>query len=396
MKNTNKLWSLIALLVAVCVLASVVMTGCGITDIIKVIESGENSEDDPQESSNESSGDDNTAEMKSDEEIKNLLGDEYLITIKVLAEAEGEESTSYQLTVASNGEYQLWIGEEGESALQKKVEGGTLYYSSSDAESEGYDSMAFIDASQSIDPFMYVSYLFFTNVSDLAYTSKSSETFLGRSCTKYINETSGTALVASVSVTETWVVDNATGACLKHEWSATGMAEGEYASGSASFECTKFEVGKGTGDALINEYVGKIEVPSVPDQTILSKAGLNEDVRFEVISPDYLTSAQLNLEGSVSFTYTIRVEEISADFVISTSNSLAEALFEGGAKFNMDGEPYDSYQNEDIYTSVSQETFSSVQFTAYTSNGSQVQINAINSDYTGFMIQILIDYGSAE
>ena len=125
---------------------------------------------------------------------------------------------------------------------------------------------------------------------------------------------------------------------------------------------------------------------------LVTKFCVAKSISFVVLSYISLQSSST----SVSFTYTIRVEEISADFVISTSNSLAEALFEGGAKFNMDGEPYDSYQNEDIYTSVSQETFSSVQFTAYTSNGSQVQINAINSDYTGFMIQILIDYGSAE
>lgn len=71
--------------------------------------------------------------------------------------------------------------------------------------------------------------------------TKTSDTFLGRACDKYVYRDAAASVYGSVSVSTEYWIDKQTGVCLKYSVSGSAITVDGAESASVSYECTSFE-----------------------------------------------------------------------------------------------------------------------------------------------------------
>ena len=227
--------SIISMLLAL-VMVCAAFASCGIAEILDNLKN-----DDESETEEDESQDEGTVKIKSADEIKASFGDSFLVTYKITTSAD-EETEENSFTVARHEDYTYTRFAEESEVLQKQI-GGKPYLYVKD-ESGKYNSLTTYP--DGTDPFSgLISYLT-AGLEELNFTSKSSESFLGRPCTRYEYKIAASAVsngIVSVNYTEVWYIDNATGACLKHTFSGSASGAEGSASASAQYEATEFKTG---------------------------------------------------------------------------------------------------------------------------------------------------------
>ena len=183
--------------------------------------------------------DNNKDQMKTNDEVAALIGEKYLITVKVdssYRDSNGQTVEEYvTYTTVSDGVYSYWgtsLDNLATGSLYKRVNSNLVSYDYSE-EAGGYNRMSVFPTE--INPFRSVNIIFFSEL-ELEYTSKSSTTFLGRACTKYEYREANASAAGAVTYERTWIIDNATGACLKYSAAVAGSGIGGSGYASGNFE----------------------------------------------------------------------------------------------------------------------------------------------------------------
>ena len=297
----------------------------------------------------------NKDSVKSQEQVAALIGDKYVITISVdssYRDSSGEyveDSVTY--STLSDGVYSYWgtsLEDLSNGSLYKRLSDDSLASYSYDREAGGYTSMTIFPTE--INPFRSVNAIFLVEP-EIEYTSKSSVTFLGRACTKYDYQESESNVAASATYERHWIMDNATGACLKYNAAVTGSSIGYGSAGaSANFEVTKFELGEAV-DQYITRISQKILIKEW-DVDILEKLGLSESGNnhldiYDIASGANIDSSKLQLReaendvyadtgnGTYSNTYFVLVSQTAGESLVQ---ALITNMFNCGAKYNDEGE----------------------------------------------------------
>ena len=136
-----------------------------------------------------------------------------------------------------------------------------------------------------VDPlgFGNVQNIFIYAGESISYQSEKASTYLDRPVTIYTYKTEN-ANGYDMSYEETLIIDDATGACLKHE--SQGYASDGFMGGSQkpSFLVTEFEYGENNAAAreLLDEYIAKIDIFEW-DVDFIEQIGLSE-----IAAPDWM------------------------------------------------------------------------------------------------------------
>ena len=333
----KKIW-IIALVVTLIACVAVCFTACGMLNKLTGNDDSETY----------------TEPMKSAEEIKAALGNNYIVTVKVSGSSQsssgGNDSSVEYFTTAYNGTYS-WYGQEGAATgvLLKHNQDNSTYMYSYDTDSGKYDSVSLYGTADQRDPFYYVSAYVFYSSSELTYSTKTSTTFLNRSCTKYTYSQSYGIIGYNESVSEEWIVDNTTGAILKHSWDVSASAGGESGSANASFECTRYDTNASTVNSFIDTEVAKIII-SEWDTTYFAQAGLTGTIAApsgQLVSASYYKGDAV---GDLSDEYTAVYKITGAkDTSAAQVNTLIQSFFTAGAnRGEYTDEVYTSWQDDNI------------------------------------------------
>ena len=302
---------------------------------------------------NGQTGSGNKDRVKTQDEVMDLIGEKYLISVEVdssYTDGNGqrvEESVGY--TTVSNGVYSYW----GTSV--ENLENGSLYKRCADdslavydynEETGEYDRMSVFPTE--INPFRSVSVIFLADT-EIEFTTKTNTTFLGRPCTQYNYRLSEASLGGSASLEKTWIIDNATGACLKFNGTVTGNGFGVSSGASGNFEVVRFEQGAAV-DQCISGIVEKISINEW-DVSVLEKLGLRDAGGSHLALNDILQAANVDASklqvrevenevyedtgnGNYSTQYFAKLSETEGEELVRT---IITNLYQCGAKYNDEG-----------------------------------------------------------
>ena len=368
---------LIILVLGLVAALAVALTACNLGDLANKLGGDEEADDSGNGGSD--GGNEQSEQMKTADQVKNLLGDKYLVTVKVggtATDSDGTTSGETTFVAASDGTYTVW--QQDDAAALVKLDGQKVYYYTYDQDKDQYTSV--YQYNDAYNPFVFVSQIFMTE-SSLSYDTKVSASFLGRACTKYTDHESYNVLTVSYSYDEEWYIDNETGACLKHSWTASGQYMGQGGNASANFECTKFETGAGV-DTFIATQTRKIAVKEW-DSAQFAQAGL----RGTISAPQggTLLSANLSDEG-YSVAYLVSGAKAAAK---QNVNNLISAFFAAGANLDYEGEIAASYNSESLYEAEDEGGYASIDFSGYTQAGGRVDVQAAYSEENqGWYVEI--------
>lgn len=211
------------------------------------------------------------------------------------------------------------------------------------------------------------------NVSKIEFTGQENVTFLGRSCTKFINKK---------HVDAYYVVDNTTKLCLKYENKSTVYNELNSVIDEAtdSFEVTEFV----TGSANMDSIIAKLKFVEWVDSAYLTERGLSS-----VSAPvGEFESYNLNCDED-----TKKIESYTGRYIMNEANvnALCSAFYNAGVKYE-----YDNYTTEkpieEIYKETTDENGTPVDgyisFRGYTSTGGWVNIYGEKQDDGTYEVDI--------
>ena len=360
------------------------LTACGaISKIIDQITTADNGDSDGDQTqpagvtTTKSDGGSQKDSMKSEEEVKALIGDTFVIDLKI-TESSGEEENETHYYAASDGTYYYASVNSENGHLYKELGDGFISYEY-DTDLNKYRSLQ--NYRSVPNPFTSIAIVFLVQ-EEIEYTSKTSVTFLNRPCTKYIEVINNGSFVASASSEEEWIIDNQTGLCLKHalKISASTTDEG-YVEASGAFEVAEFVTDAASVSAFMKEHIDKIVV-SEWDIEMFSYAGLEESGTYKFALTDILDSSvveklvideavkDMDADGVYCYdvNYYLYVSQGEGEAI---SNKLVQNFYGLGAKYNSDYElkPIDS--SEDTIYFVEREesgTMSYSYFTGYISD----------------------------
>ena len=315
--------------------------------------------------------------MKSEEEVKALIGDMFVIDLKI-TESSGEEKNETHYYAASDGTYYYASANSENGHLYKELGDGFISYEY-DTDLNKYRSLQ--NYRSVPNPFTAIAIVFLVQ-EEIEYTSKTSVTFLNRPCTKYTEVINNGSFVASASSEEEWIIDNQTGLCLKHSLKISASATDEgYVEASGAFEVAEFVTDAASVSAFMKEHTDKIVV-SEWDTEMFSYAGLEESGSYKFALTDILDSSvveklvideavkDMDADGVYCYdvNYYLYVSQKEGEAI---SNKLVQNFYGLGAKYNSDYElkPIDS--SEDTIYFVEREeggTMSYSYFTGYISD----------------------------
>lgn len=316
-------------------------------------ENGQDSDDGNSGGNGGQTVDGNKDHGKTQDEVAELIGDKYLISVKVdssYRDSNGQyvnDSVGY--TTVSNGIYSYWgtsVDDLKNGSLYKRFGDDSLVAYDYSEEAGKYTRMTVFPTE--INPFRSVSVIFLADP-DIEYTSKTSTTFLGRPCTQYDYKDTSASVGGSASLERLWIIDNATGACLKYSGTVTGNGFGVSSGASGNFEVTQFEQGEKV-DQCINGIIGKIAINEW-DVNILKKLGLNEAGGSHLDIYDILTSANVDESklqvreaenevysdtgnGNYSTQYFAKLSQAEGEQLVQ---AIITNLYNCGAKYNDEG-----------------------------------------------------------
>ncbi|MBQ7995058.1 MAG: hypothetical protein IJ247_02425 [Bacilli bacterium] len=291
------------------------------------------------DSTNKSTIDDPTANketLKSEEEIKTAIGDIFKISADSLP--SGAPSTS-----ASDGTYHYYSSLV-RTGFYKKI-GDKFYQYTKQGGSAKYNRLADPATGLNVIGRDNVGGLFMYAGCEISYKSKENVTFLNRQCTKYSYQ-GDSALGYNQSYTEEIIIDNATGACFKHE--AHGVATDGFTGSGAkeNFQITEFVLGN-DAQTYVNSLLNNVDVYEW-DTAFLTQIGLNDvsQPNFELFESEWDDSERTDEEALWHVQYLNRVNK--EDGVDAVKN-IMEAFYNGGAKLDEDGNVISSYDVAPIY-----------------------------------------------
>lgn len=291
------------------------------------------------------SGSDQKDDMNSREEVINLIGDKYLICLKVTDSYSGSDGSSSNDTyyyTASDGTYYYWCVNNENGNLYKNDGQYAIVYRY-DEDTEKYTDLEYFPSE--INPFGQMLLLFMLN-DELEYTTKTTVTFLNRQCTKYEYKNTAIAGGQDATTNETWIVDNETGACMKHELAVSSLSYG--ASASASFEVTQFEIKSQAVTTYMNTQIDKICVDKW-DIDLFEFFGLSETGNYKLGLNNMFDATTLEKfqprSAYVSFEED-EIDEYETEFFVyltkeqgnTLANTIVQNIYGCGAKYNGDGE----------------------------------------------------------
>ena len=156
-----------------------------------------------------------------------------------------------------------------------------------DSDADKYTSLEYYPSE--LNPFAQLLLLFMLN-EELEYTTKTAVTFLNRQCTKYEYKNTAIAGGQDATTNETWIIDNETGACMKHELAVSSVSYG--ASASAAFEVTQFEINSQTVTTYMKAQTDKICVDKW-DVDLFKEIGLSETGNYKLDLSDMFDATTL-------------------------------------------------------------------------------------------------------
>ena len=308
-------------------------------------------------------GGSNKDEVKSHEEVARLIGDKYLITIKLITsyrESSGETvEDSIEYTTVSDGTYSYWgttLEDLSRGSLYKRCDDSSLASYDFDEEAGGYTEMAIFPTE--INPFRSVNAIFLVET-EIEYTSKSAITFLGRECTKYEYKVSESTIGGSATYERTWIMDNATGACLKYDAAVAGSGLDYSGAASANFEVTQFEQGSKV-DEIIKKITDKIFIKEW-DSEVFEKLGLTKDSSSyeldDILKSATIERSSLQLReasnevyadtgnGTYSIVYFANLSQVKGEELVK---AIINNIYDCGAQFDSDGTYHSSALEEPL------------------------------------------------
>ena len=291
------------------------------------------------DSINKSSIDDKTADketLKSEEEIKTAIGDIFKVSADSLP--SGTPSTS-----ASDGIYHYYTSLV-RTGFYKKI-GDKFYQYTKQGGSAKYNRLADPVTGLNVLGRDNVGGLFMYAGCEISYKSKENVTFLNRPCTKYSYQ-GDSALGYNQSYTEEIIIDNATGACFKHE--AHGVASDGFTGSSAkeNFQITEFVLGN-DAQTYVNSLLNNVDVYEW-DTAFLTQIGLSNITQpnFELFESEWDDSNRTDTEPLWHVQYLNRV---SKDEGVNPAKSIMQAFYNASAKLDEDGNLISAYNIAPIF-----------------------------------------------
>lgn len=362
------------LLFAVSLLMTIGLVGCGgsTPSESKGNASGDGSIPTSYESSsnsgNQSTINDPTASkenMKSEAEIKAAIGNIFKISADSLP--SGTPSTS-----ASDGTYH-YASSRVRTFFYKKIGDKFYQYSKQDGSAK-YNKLASPSTGLNVIGMDNVGGLFMYAGEQISYKTKESVTFLNRPCTKYSYQGSN-ALGYNQEYTEEIIIDNATGACFKHE--AHGVATDGFTGSGAkvSFQITEFVLGN-DAQTYVNSLLDNVDVYEW-DTAFLTQIGLSNVAQpnLELFESEWDNSSRSDAEPLWHVQYLNRVDKNTS----VNAKAIMQAFYNAGAKLDEDGNAASAYNVAPIFYD-NMEDNDSLYFKAYI-QGNQTLGVEINADY---------------
>ena len=290
-------------------------------------------------SENKSSIDDATASkenMKSEAEIKAAIGSVFKISADSLL--SGTPSTS-----ASDGTYH-YASNSFRTFFYKKIGDKYYQYSKQDGSAK-YNKLASPSTGLNVIGMDNVGGLFMYAGTQISYKTKEDVTFLNRPCTKYSYEGSN-ALGYNQQYTEEIIIDNATGACFKHE--GHGVATDGFTGSGAkeSFQITEFVLGN-DAQTYVTGLLNNVDIYEW-DTSFLTQIGLNNVVQpnLELFESEWDDSARTDAEPLWHVQYLNRVAKAAG---VDTAKTIMQAFYNAGAKLDEDGNAASAYNVAPIF-----------------------------------------------
>lgn len=309
-----------------------------------------------------------TAQLKTKEEVKAVLGSNYEITVKYGSTSSDSESgdnswTTMSTTKVANGyTFTRIINLSDETAAPTYYLFGNGFLYGYDADSNTYTSATATTESYYGGYNYVMSYV----GDSIDYNTVEDTTFISRACKKYIRNASVTILGTKMGMNYVYYIDNATGLCLKYEISGgvSSSTEGS-SSGTMSYTVTDLKL---TG-ADVSAEIAKIAIVEWPTTTQLSDFGLTAIAKP---TGTYNGGSITKDSGVVSVLTTSFVVDDSA-----AAQAICQSVFSAGANLNSDEEA------AAITTLMNADT-SYLSFSAYTSNGTHVSATGMSNgdDFT--------------
>ena len=318
---------------------------------------------------NKSSIDDATAskeKMKSEADIRSAIG----ATFKISADSlpEGTPSTS-----ASDGTYH-YAASRVRTGFYKKI-GDLFYQYTKENRSAKYNKLAGPVTGLDVIKRDNVGGLFMFADVEVSYKTKESVTFLNRPCTKYYYE-ADTGLGYNQKFTEEIVIDNATGACFKHEAHGTASNGFNGSGAKENFQITEFVIGN-DAKTYINSLLENVDVYEW-DTAFLTQLGLNNIAQpnMELFESEWDDSERTDAEALWHVQYLNRVSKSEG---VNPAKAIMQAFYNAGAKLDEDGNAISAYNVAPIYYDNLEED-DSLYFRAYLQGNKTLGVE-INADY---------------
>ena len=290
-------------------------------------------------SENKTSIDDATTSkenMKSEAEIKAAIGSVFKISADSLP--SGTPSTS-----ASDGTYH-YASNSFRTFFYKKIGDKYYQYSKQDGSAK-YNKLASPSTGLNVIGMDNVGGLFMYAGTQISYKTKEDVTFLNRPCTKYSYEGSN-ALGYNQQYTEEIIIDNATGACFKHE--GHGLATDGFTGSGAkeSFQITEFVLGN-DAQTYVTGLLNNVDIYEW-DTSFLTQIGLNNVVQpnLELFESEWDDSARTDAEPLWHVQYLNRVAKAAG---VDTAKTIMQAFYNAGAKLDEDGNAASAYNVAPIF-----------------------------------------------
>lgn len=321
------------------------------------------------DSGNKSAIDDPTASkenLKSEAEIKAAIGNIFKISADSLP--SGTPSTS-----ASDGTYHYYTSLV-RTGFYKKI-GDKFYQYTKQGGSAKYNRLADPVTGLNVIGRDNVGGLFMYAGEQISYKSKESVTFLNRPCTRYLYE-GDNALGYNQSYAEEIIIDNATGACFKHE--AHGVASDGFTGSGAkeNFQITEFVLGN-DAQTFVNNLLNNVDVYEW-DTSFMNQIGLNDvsQPNFELFESEWDDSKRTDEEALWHVQYLNRVNKEDGVDVVK---NIMEAFYNGGAQLDEDGNVISRYDAAPIYYDNLEDN-DSLSFSAHIQSHPTLGVR-INADY---------------
>lgn len=242
--------------------------------------------------------------LKSNEEVRELIGDNYALKAEFIAESD--DSDRVTIETKQDGEFAFTLNyhiDDSEVSQEKRLSKGNLVYQYDDV-SHKYTSITRVRGAElsTLDALSFIlGYDTGLTSTKITYNTKETGTFIGRPVTIYTTKI-GVSLTGIISAgyTNTYTFDDATGLCLKMIHSINASTAGDSSGGSFGYEVKSFTIG---GVSLDSE-IAKVVVSEWPTETQFDEMGIPALQKVN----GSLVNAEVNLVDGLAYSYSLILE----------------------------------------------------------------------------------------